>query len=125
MRLKYHKERIARTTNDFHAVAANNSEIPDDADLRDVLDVFKTMSDPTRMRIILAIAQGPITVNDLAAMLDLGQSTVSHQLRLLKQARLVAGERSGKQIYYHLVDDHVLEIYALTKAHIEEKQHGQ
>ncbi|MFC2677257.1 MAG: ArsR family transcriptional regulator, partial [Lacticaseibacillus rhamnosus] len=43
----------------------------------------------------------------------------------LKQARLVAGERSGKQIYYHLVDDHVLEIYALTKAHIEEKQHGQ
>ena len=111
------------TTNDVHAVAANNSEIPDDADLRDVLDVFKTMSDPTRMRIILAIA--PITVNDLAAMLDLGQSTVSHQLRLLKQARLVAGERSGKQIYYHLVDDHVLEIYALTKAHIEEKQHGQ
>ena len=113
------------TTNDVHAVAANNSEIPDDADLRDVLDVFKTMSDPTRMRIILAIAQGPITVNDLAAMLDLGQSTVSHQLRLLKQARLVAGERSGKQIYYHLVADHVLEIYALTKAHIEEKQHGQ
>jgi DNA-binding transcriptional ArsR family regulator len=125
MRLKYHKERIAMTTNDVHAAAANNSEIPDDADLRDVLDVFKTMSDPTRMRIILAIAQGPITVNDLAAMLDLGQSTVSHQLRLLKQARLVAGERSGKQIYYHLVDDHVLEIYALTKAHIEEKQHRQ
>ena len=55
MRLKYHKERIAMTTNDVHAVASNNSEIPDDADLRDVLDVFKTMSDPTRMRIILAM----------------------------------------------------------------------
>ncbi|RXT57984.1 ArsR/SmtB family transcription factor [Lacticaseibacillus chiayiensis] len=113
------------TTNDVHTTAANDSDIPDDEGLRDILEVFKTMSDPTRMRIILAIAKGPITVNELAAMLDLGQSTVSHQLRILKQTRLVVGDRSGKQIYYHLVDDHVLEIYELTKAHIEEKQHGQ
>ncbi|BAN73231.1 MULTISPECIES: ArsR/SmtB family transcription factor [Lacticaseibacillus] len=113
------------TTNDVHTTAASNSDIPDDEGLRDILEVFKTMSDPTRMRIILAIAKGPITVNELAAMLDLGQSTVSHQLRILKQTRLVVGDRSGKQIYYHLVDDHVLEIYELTKAHIEEKQHGQ
>ena len=113
------------TTNDVRNADMNENAVPSDAELRDVLDVFKTMSDPTRMRIILAIAKGPITVTDLAAMLDLGQSAVSHQLRLLKQALLVVGDRSGKQIYYHLVDDHVLEIYALTKAHIEEKQHGQ
>jgi len=115
---KYLKERSAMTTNDVRNADMNENAVPSDAELRDVLDVFKTMSDPTRMRIILAIAVLP-------AMLDLGQSAVSHQLRLLKQARLVVGDRSGKQIYYHLVDDHVLEIYALTKAHIEEKQHGQ
>lgn len=77
------------TTNDVRNADMNENAVPSDAELRDVLDVFKTMSDPTRMRIILAIAKGPITVTDLAAMLDLGQSAVSHQLRLLKQARLV------------------------------------
>lgn len=86
------------TTNDVRNADMNENAVPSDAELRDVLDVFKTMSDPTRMRIILAIAKGPITVTDLAAMLDLGQSAVSHQLRLLKQARLVVGDRSGKQI---------------------------
>lgn len=79
------------TTNDVRNADMNENAVPSDAELRDVLDVFKTMSDPTRMRIILAIAKGPITVTDLAAMLDLGQSAVSHQLRLLKQARLVVG----------------------------------
>ena len=65
------------TTNDVRNADMNENAVPSDAELRDVLDVFKTMSDPTRMRIILAIAKGPITVTDLAAMLDLGQSAVS------------------------------------------------
>lgn len=101
--------------------SAPNSE-PNANDFRDVLAVFKTMSDPTRMRVILAIARGPITVTELADQLNLGQSTVSHQLRLLKQERLVEGDRDGKQIFYHLVDDHVLEIYQLTLDHIEERR---
>ncbi|BDR56967.1 hypothetical protein KIMC2_15290 [Xylocopilactobacillus apis] len=79
------------------------------------------MSDPTRMRIILTVAQGPITVSDIANKLDLSVSNVSHQLRLLKQERLVTGERLDKQIFYRLIDDHVIQIYSLTKAHIEEK----
>ncbi|WP_125705643.1 ArsR/SmtB family transcription factor [Lacticaseibacillus daqingensis] len=96
--------------------------IPTDEDLREVLAVFKTMSDATRLRIILTIAEGPITVTELAERLDLGQSTVSHQLRLLKQERLVLGDRDGKQIFYRLVDDHVLAIYHLTLAHIQERR---
>ena len=78
------------TTNDVRNADMNENAVPSDAELRDVLDVFKTMSDPTRMRIILAIAKGPITVTDLAAMLDLGQSAIPHnQPRLFEQAQLV------------------------------------
>lgn len=106
------------TTNQQHP---EHIEIPADGELQTVLNVFKTMSDPTRMRIILTIANGPITVTEIAQQLGLEQSTISHQLRQLKQERLVIGKRSGKQIFYQLVDDHVLQIYYLTKSHIDEK----
>ncbi|WP_317636609.1 metalloregulator ArsR/SmtB family transcription factor [Xylocopilactobacillus apicola] len=96
-------------------------DLPSKSELQPIVDVFKTMSDPTRMRIILAVANGPITVSAIANLLDLSSSNVSHQLRLLRQQRLVVGERSDKQIYYRLIDEHVLQIYDLTKTHIEEK----
>lgn len=96
-------------------------DIPATSELLPIIDFFKTISDPTRMRIILTIANGPITVTEIAQELDLSQSTISHQLRLLKQQRFIVGERSGKQIFYRLVDDHVLQIYFLTKSHIQEK----
>lgn len=92
--------------------------------LQEVVAVFKTLSDPTRMRIILTVANGSIAVNDIANRLGLSQSTVSHQLRILRQARLVEPQRDGKSIRYHLVDNHVIEIYQLTNAHIAEKQQG-
>ncbi|MCO6541542.1 MAG: winged helix-turn-helix transcriptional regulator [Lactobacillus sp.] len=96
-------------------------DIPATSELLPIIDFFKTISDPTRMRIILTIANGPITVTEIAQKLDLSQSTISHQLRLLKQQRFIVGERSGKRIFYRLVDDHVLQIYFLTKSHIQEK----
>lgn len=104
------------TTNDVHAVAANNSEIPDDADLRDVLDVFKTMSDPTRMRIILAIAQGPIdTVHNeigkgLTADYQGHTYTVgkpqrfTHAPALFRQRAMALGQQ-GKTVIFVAVDD--------------------
>lgn len=107
--------------NDDNQKKNTEIEIPDDTELQTILNVFKTMSDPTRMKIILIIAKKPITVTEIAKALSLEQSTVSHQLRQLKQERLVIGDRSGKQIFYRLADDHVLQIYALTKTHIEEK----
>ncbi|KRM60748.1 transcriptional regulator [Paucilactobacillus vaccinostercus DSM 20634] len=107
--------------NDDNQKKNTEIEIPDDTELQTILNVFKTMSDPTRMKIILTIAKKPITVTEIAKALSLEQSTVSHQLRQLKQERLVIGDRSGKQIFYRLADDHVLQIYALTKIHIEEK----
>ncbi|RRG10998.1 MAG: ArsR family transcriptional regulator [Lactobacillus sp.] len=107
--------------NDDNQKKNTEIEIPDDTELQTILNVFKTMSDPTRMKIILTIAKKPITVTEIAKALSLEQSTVSHQLRQLKQERLVIGDRSGKQIFYRLADDHVLQIYALTKTHIEEK----
>ncbi|MBA1434944.1 ArsR/SmtB family transcription factor [Bombilactobacillus bombi] len=96
-------------------------DIPTVAELQPIIDFFKTMSDPTRMRIILALAKQPITVTEIAQKLNLSQSSVSHQLSLLKQQRFVTWQRAGKQIFYQLVDDHVLQIYYLTKSHIQEK----
>lgn len=99
-----------------------SDSLPSREELQPIIDVFKTMSDPTRMRIILIVANGPITVSDIAEKLELSPSNVSHQLRLLKQQRLVIGDRSDKQVFYRLIDDHVLQIYSLTKDHIEEKK---
>lgn len=95
--------------------------LPSKLELQPIVDFFKTMSDSTRMRIILTIADGPITVSEIASRLDLSVSNVSHQLRILREQRFVVGERSDKQIFYRLIDDHVLQIYLLTKTHIEEK----
>ena len=97
----------------------------DAANAARVATTLQALATPSRLLILARLREGPLPATELAAEVGMEQSACSHQLRLLKQARLVVGDRSGKQIYYHLVDDHVLEIYALTKAHIEEKQHGQ
>lgn len=100
-------------------------DLPSKEELQPIIDIFKTMSDPTRMKILLTVAQGSITVSDIAQTLNLSASNVSHQLRFLKQERLVTGKRVDKQVFYSLIDDHVLQIYQLTKAHIEEKNEKQ
>lgn len=102
-------------------LATKDFKLPAKEELQPIIEIFKTMSDPTRMKIILTVAQGPITVSDIAQTLALSASNVSHQLRLLKQERLVTGKRVDKQVFYSLIDDHVLQIYQLTKVHIEEK----
>lgn len=87
------------------------SEHPlDEETLFIVSQTFKALSDPTRIRILNLLCSAEHSVNELAEKLDLGQSTVSHQLRFLKQLRLVKFRRAGTTLYYSKDDDHVINL---------------
>ncbi len=86
----------------------------------DLAEVFKAFGDTTRIRILFALFDADICVCDLAELLGMTQSAVSHQLKLLKQAKLVAGKRDGKQIIYYLADDHVRKIIEMGMQHVTE-----
>lgn len=83
-------------------------------------DLFRLMGDPTRLRIILACLEKPISVGDIAARLDSSPSLVSHHLRLLKAARILRAERRGKQIFYSALDAHVSCVIEDMVAHVGE-----
>jgi ArsR family transcriptional regulator len=87
-----------------------------------VADVFKLLGDPTRVRIVDALTHGERCVCDLATLLGLSESAVSHQLRLLRAARLVRVRRSGRLAYYSLDDHHVVGLLHDTRKHVEEGQ---
>jgi ArsR family transcriptional regulator, lead/cadmium/zinc/bismuth-responsive transcriptional repressor len=82
-------------------------------------DLFSALSDPTRLRIISALLEGELNVGDIAAQLEMTESAVSHQLRGLRQLRLVRSRKVGRQVYYTLDDDHVARLYRLGLDHVE------
>ena len=88
-------------------VAYVASHMPDQDDLIDVAELFKAFGDLTRAKIICALAQSEMCVSDLSVLLEMNQSAVSHQLRMLKQVRLVKTRRDGKVRYYSLADEHI------------------
>ena len=90
-------------------VAYVASHMPDQDDLIDVAELFKAFGDLTRAKIICALAQSEMCVSDLSVLLEMNQSAVSHQLRMLKQVRLVKTRRDGKVRYYSLADEHIPE----------------
>ena len=106
--------------NNYSYVQMMGYGIMDENKLYDLAELFKVFGDSTRLKILFALYDNKICVQDLADTLKMTQSAVSHQLRVLKQSRLVAGERDGKQIYYSLADDHVRTIIAQGREHIEE-----
>jgi DNA-binding transcriptional ArsR family regulator len=87
-----------------------------------VADVFKLLGDPTRVRLVDALSHGERCVCDLATLIGLTESAVSHQLRLLRGARLVRVRRTGRQAFYSLDDHHVLGLVHDTRRHVEEGQ---
>lgn len=96
------------------------SEMPDEERLYDLAELFKVFGDTTRIRILYVLFEAEMCVCDIAEILNMTQSAISHQLRVLKQARLVRNRREGKQIYYSLADDHVRTIIGQGMDHIEE-----
>ena len=85
-------------------------------------DIFKVLGDPTRVRILDALARGELCVCHLAQLLGLTESAISHQLRLLRNTRVVRSRREGRLIYYSLDDKHVLTLFRQGLKHVEE--HG-
>ncbi|MCI5845540.1 MAG: metalloregulator ArsR/SmtB family transcription factor [Oscillospiraceae bacterium] len=93
---------------------------PDDPALRGIAELFKVFGDPTRVRILFALFQQETCVQEIANRLGMTQSAISHQLRILKQARLVSSRREGKSIFYALADDHIYTIFQQALEHIAE-----
>ncbi|MBP3811615.1 MAG: winged helix-turn-helix transcriptional regulator [Acidaminococcaceae bacterium] len=89
--------------------------------LSTVSDFFKVLGDETRMKIIYALSRGELCVTDLAIALEMTQSAVSHQLKLLRMANQVKSRRDGKSIYYSLDDQHVIDILNEALTHIRHK----
>lgn len=83
-------------------------------------ELFKTYGDVTRLKILFTLSEGESCVSDLARALDMTSSAISHQLKLLKQARLLSSRREGKSIYYSLADDHIRTIISQGWDHINE-----
>ena len=95
-------------------------EMPDESALYDAAELLKVFGDPTRLRIIAALCRSELCVCDIARLLGMTQSAISHQLRVLKQARLVATRREGKTIFYSLCDEHVQRIFYCALDHVME-----
>lgn len=95
-------------------------EMPDEEILYDMAELFKIFGDTTRIRILYALSSSEMCVCDIAALLNMTQSAISHQLRLLKQASLVKYRRSGRTVYYSLCDDHIKTIFEQGLSHVQE-----
>ena len=96
-------------------------KMPQEESLYDLAELFKVFGDSTRIRILWALHEAEMCVCDIAVLLNMTQSAISHQLRVLKQANLVKNRKEGKVVYYSLVDDHVREIFDQGLIHINEK----
>ena len=96
------------------------TEMPDEESLYDLAELFKVFGDTTRIRILYVLFESELCVCDIAEILCMTQSAISHQLRVLKQARLVRSRREGKQIYYFLADEHVRTIIGQGMDHVNE-----
>jgi len=96
--------------------------LPEASDLEVAAEVFRLLGDPGRLRIVWALASEELCVCDLATFLGASSSAVSHQLRLLKQARLVKSRREGKVVYYRLDDGHVTALVVTALDHARERR---
>lgn len=94
--------------------------LPEEDRLYDLAELFKTFGDSTRIRILFVLFEAEVCVCDIAEALHMTQSAISHQLRILKQSKLIKSRREGKSIFYSLADDHVKTIIAQGMEHILE-----
>ncbi|GAA3401082.1 ArsR/SmtB family transcription factor [Paenibacillus hodogayensis] len=109
-------ETCAGTTD---AVAVKTAMIPEQT-ASELAELFKALGDPTRVRLIHALLQQQeLCVHDLSAALDMGQSAVSHQLRYLRNLRIVKRRKAGKTVYYSLDDSHIEQIFVQTLQHLK------
>lgn len=101
-------------------VKAVTDHMPDEDQLYDLAEVFKVFGDSTRIKILYVLFEAELCVCDIAQLLNMTQSAISHQLRILKQNRLVKNRRDGKSVFYSLADGHVKTIISQGMEHIQE-----
>lgn len=112
------KIELCEETHHHHIVP--KQKMPEDEIIYRLADLFKTFGDPTRIRILYTLSEQEMCVCDIAEVLDMTQSAISHQLRVLKQMALVKFRREGKTVYYSLADNHVATMLAQGLEHVEE-----
>ena len=103
-----------------HELAQVRAEMPSDDRLCELADLFKSFGDTTRMKILYALSLSDMCVCAIAELLNMEQSAISHQLKKLRQAKLVDCRKEGRTVYYTLDDDHVRELVAVGFAHLTE-----
>lgn len=96
----------------------NQRQVLSDEQAGDLAELFKALGDPTRVKIISALIERELCVHDLTVLLKMGQSAVSHQLRYLRNLRIVKRRKEGKTVYYSLDDDHIEQIFLQTLQHL-------
>ena len=94
------------------------ADMPDEEMLYDLAELYKIFGDSTRIKILYALFEAELCVYDIARLLKMTQSAISHQLRILKQSKLVKFRRDGKTVYYSLADDHVRTIIGMGIEHL-------
>ncbi len=105
-------------------VSEVKEKMPSDESLLQLAELYKAMGDGTRIRIISALVQSELCVCDLATLLQMSQSAISHQLRVLRHTRLVRYRKAGKVVYYSLDDDHIKMLYSQGLDHVLHENHS-
>ena len=99
-------------------ISSVNDDMPDEETLCDLAELFRIFGDSTRIKILYVLFEAEMCVCDIAELLHMTQSAISHQLRVLKQSKLVKFRREGKTIFYSLADDHVRTIIGMGMEHL-------
>lgn len=107
------------------AVVPSDRDRLDDESVTALAETFRILGDATRVRILDALSRAELCVQDLARRVDLTESAVSHQLRLLRGMRLVRPRRAGRQVFYALDDQHIVRLFAQGLEHVQESRRGR
>ncbi len=113
--------RCAETAIDEAKVKQAGQALLDDLSAANLAGIFKALADPTRIRMVSVLAQTELCVGDLAATLGMTQSAVSHQLRLLRDMRVVKGRKQGRLVFYSLDDDHIHDLFQRGLEHVKHR----
>ncbi|HCA79756.1 MAG TPA: transcriptional regulator, partial [Bacteroidetes bacterium] len=102
------------------SIRSARKAIPDEAAIAAMSESFKILGDPTRLKIVLALTKEELCVLDIAELLGMSESAISHQLRLLKNLRLVKQRKDGKMVFYSLDDEHIEDLVRVAARHSNE-----
>ena len=117
---KYNSELCECTIIHDDIISSVRSQMPEEETLYDLAELFKVFGDTTRVKILCALFESEMCVCDISALLNMTQSAISHQLRVLKSAKLVKNRKDGKVVYYSLDDEHIKHIFDQGLAHVTE-----